>query len=81
MTGYRFLRDYNATVHGVRYYIEASAVVDLTEAEANAIIADAPGVCEVANIMEPNAGTRAPDAPAHDRQVKRAPQKRAVTHE
>ena len=53
--------------------------VELTIDEAQAINRDAPGTLVMVREKHDEADTRAPDAPAHDRQVKRAPQKRAVS--
>lgn len=52
--------------------------VELTIDEAQAINRDAPGTLVMVREHKADADTRAPDAPAHDRQVKRAPQKRTA---
>lgn len=72
MARYRFQQTYKSSYGAGTEGDE----VELTDEQAHDINRDAPGT-----LAPVEADTRAPDAPAHDRQVKRAPQKRAVTHE
>lgn len=75
MARYRFTQNYRS---GYGAGMEGDEV-ELTIDEAQAINRDAPGTLVMVREKHDEADTRAPDAPAHDRQVKRAPQKRAVS--
>lgn len=76
MARYRFQQTYRSSYGAGTEGDE----VDLTIEQAHDINRDAPGTLVMVRERHDDADTRAPDAPAHDRQVKRAPQKRAVTH-
>ena len=75
MARYRFQQTYRSSYGAGTEGDE----VELTIDEAQAINRDAPGTLVMVREHKADADTRAPDAPAHDRQVKRAPQKRAVS--
>jgi len=75
MARYRFQQTYRSSYGAGTEGDE----VELTIEQAADINRDAPGTLVMAREHKADADTRAPDAPAHDRQVKRAPQKRAVS--
>lgn len=68
MPRYRFTQTYRSS-YGAG---DRDQVIELDETQAANINRDAPGT------LEPVAETRAPDAPPHDRQIARAPQKRTA---
>lgn len=79
---YLVTRDYFGTINGVRYSLFAGAALELRAITARHLNLDQPNTVELleSESSAVEAETRAPDAPPKDRQVKRAPQKRAVTH-
>lgn len=76
MKSYRFRRAYVGTVNGTSYFVAAGAELDLNDADAAAIAAEAPGIFGKPAASEPE--TRALDGPPADRMLRKPPRKRGA---